>query len=139
MEVSEAERYLSLANTYWASAQRLRDEGEPATRSPFYLLAAHTIELALKAVLLGYGVPIDGLTMVGHNLDACMRHAERRGFPKLPVRGARTLARLSAAHHAQAFRYPQFTSWALPDPDETMSIATRILRVATEHVADRAA
>lgn len=135
----QAARYLSLANAYWASAERLCKEAGAADPAPFYLVASHSIELALKAVLLGYGVGVEGVMMIGHNLDACLRHAVRKGFPPPTVRVGRVLAKLSAAHHAQAFRYPQYISWALPDPDETLSVATLLLRSAAEHVADRAA
>lgn len=132
---TEAARYLALANTYWTSAQRLREDLEQGDQSPFYLLASHSIELSLKAVLLSQGYGIERVMMIGHNLDVCLRAAVRRGLAEPSTRLTRTLDMLGVAHGAQAFRYPHYMSWSLPDPDETMGAATRILRLAGDHLA----
>jgi hypothetical protein len=122
--------HLAMARTYWDAAQRLCGDGKLEGDAPFYLLACHAIELALKATLVRSGVVEQDLMVIGHNLDVCLRYAVRRGFPPLSQRGEKAFAKLSEAHRAQAFRYPQQIEWSRPSVEEVSGLARRILRDA---------
>lgn len=119
-------RYLNLGASYVEAAQGLL--GLPnfeRVRTPFYGLLGHGLELGLKGVIARGGCDDEELMWLGHDLDWAWRLAHEQDSVRTieaDVVGA-VIGRLSRPHHAQAFRYPQYLSWRLPDPGAATTAA----------------
>lgn len=129
---SRPRRYLDLAESYAEVARVLTAAGDPDRPSPpIYMLVAHAMELALKAVIAGGRCDDEGLILLGHDLPLCLRVAINEGLDL--ERGGDVEAMVEALampHLAQALRYPAYMSWPLPDPRDALSaLATLLSRV----------
>lgn len=127
--------YLEFARAYAEAARRLLATGiDDETRAPFYALAAHGIELALKAILTRSGWSEERLMMTGHSIASCYAAACRYtpDDPALigePVAGV--IDGLDFAHAAQCFRYPQLIETrGLPGPALALECLHQILSAA---------
>lgn len=70
----------SLANSYFAAASQLLQTHAAETFRPSLFLLLHALELHLKAFLLSQGMTDKQLRNIGHNLLACLRACNERGF-----------------------------------------------------------
>jgi len=123
-------RYLNLGTSYVEAAKGLL--GLPhfeRVRTPFYGLLGHGLELGLKGVIARGGCDDEGLMWLGHDLAWAWHLAQRQdGVRTIEAdRVGAVIGRLSRPHHAQAFRYPQYLSWRLPDPGAAMTAANLYL------------
>lgn len=123
-------RYLVLGTSYVEAAKGLlRLPDFERVRTPFYGLLGHGLELGLKGVIARGGCDDEGLMWLGHDLAWAWHKAQDQdrvsGIEADRV-GA-VIGRLSRPHHAQAFRYPQYLSWRLPDPGAAMTAANLYL------------
>lgn len=119
-------RYLGLGASYVAAARGLL--GRPdfeRLRTPFYGLLGHGLELGLKGVIARDGTDDEKLMWLGHDLEWAWRLAQGRDRLRTIEAGrvGAVIGRLSRPHHAQAFRYPQYLSWRLPDPGAAIMAA----------------
>jgi hypothetical protein len=92
---------------------------------PAYFLAAHGIELTLKAYLRHAGIGVRDLSrQYGHDLHACYRKAkelrllDRFSEDERDARALEMLAELNRGHGLRYIRtgYKQFPSWAIVEP-----------------------
>lgn len=131
--------YLDMAESYCEAARRMLP-ADPLTRAPFYMVTAHAIELALKAVLLAQGDDMEAIIAFGHSLAGCRARAVRHGFTGAASPGiAEPIDLVSPGHQAQAFRYPQFPNWETPPAEDLLSAATRLTLSARNYLAERTA
>ncbi|MFA5503192.1 MAG: hypothetical protein WDA35_02255, partial [Bacilli bacterium] len=74
--LSRSRRLLEQAGAYAAAAAALRLGGvAPAVLAPYFMLIAHSAELALKAVIASTDVDDEQLIRLGHDLPLCLRCA----------------------------------------------------------------
>ena len=136
MEQAGAQRYLLMAEAYGAAGANVLAAGGDQTQAPFYMLVAHTIELALKSLLLAHGDDAELMILMGHNLDSCLRRVMRLDV----IQGASDIEAvveaLTMPHSAQSFRYPGFALRDLPEPGEALAAALKITEIARAKVAD---
>ncbi|HEY1926407.1 MAG TPA: hypothetical protein VGG92_02990, partial [Caulobacteraceae bacterium] len=122
--------YLDLAKSYGQAASQIASTVDlQGTRSPFFMLVSHAVELSLKAVIAAGGTDDERLLNLGHDLQLCMRFACARGLagdsgdPNVVA----ILGALGPPHMAQAFRYPSYLSWSLPNPTDALDALARLL------------
>lgn len=72
----------ALANSYYSAAARLLEAGGGETFMPSLFLLLHALELHLKAFLFSQGMNDKQLRAIGHDLLACLRACQERGFSK---------------------------------------------------------
>ncbi|HEX3365370.1 hypothetical protein [Phenylobacterium sp.] len=98
-------------------------------RSPYFMLVSHAAELSLKALIAAGGADDERLLVLGHDLQLCLRLARKQGLagdlanPKV----AAIVDALGPPHMAQAFRYPSYLSWSLPQPSEALEVLVWLL------------
>jgi len=129
-------RYLQLAQSYGRAADQIASMAElQEARSPFFMLVSHATELSLKALIAAGGADDERLLDLGHDLQLCMRLARTQGLAEdlTNPRMAEVVEALGPPHMAQAFRYPSYLSWSLPQPSEALEtlvwLLTRTQRV----------
>lgn len=123
-------RYLDRARSYGRAAATLASTGAvDDARPPFFMLVAHAVELALKAVIAGGNVDDERLIIIGHDLTLCLRLAGDQGLDLEPSGGEieAIVGALAMPHLAQALRYPAYLSWPLPDPRRALEALTKLL------------
>ncbi|MGG2007432.1 hypothetical protein [Novosphingobium resinovorum] len=85
----------------------------------YFALVAHSLELALKAILIADGWDEERLMQMGHSLHRCCR-AINRGSLDLAVgisaSDHTTIDALDCPHAMQSFRYPGLPPQDLPAP-----------------------
>jgi hypothetical protein len=123
-------RYLQLAQSYGRAAGHIASMAElQEAHSPFFMLVSHAAELSLKALIAAGGADDERLLVLGHDLQLCMRLARRQGLagdlanPNM----AAIVDALGPPHMAQAFRYPGYLSWSLPQPSEALETLAWLL------------
>ncbi len=130
-----ADRHLALARAYAEAARRVLAAGIDGTdRLPFFALAAHALELALKAILIRAGWDEERLMMIGHDLDRCHAAATKSDAALAGVAGV--VAALACPHASQCFRYPQALPRDLPDPAQTLDCLHQVLNTADRRQRD---
>lgn len=119
-------RYLDFGTSYVEAARGLlRLPNFERVRTPFYGLLGHGLELGLKGVIARGGCDDERLMWLGHDLAWAWHLAQGQdsvGSTEAERVGA-VIGGLSRPHQAQAFRYPAYLSWRLPDPGAAMSAA----------------
>lgn len=70
----------ALANGYLAAASQLLKAHSAETLLPSLFLLLHALELHLKAFLFSQGMSEKQLRAIGHDLLACLRACNERGF-----------------------------------------------------------
>ena len=123
-------RFLIQAQAYADAADALAAGGiGPAVRPPYFMLIAHSAELALKAVIAAGGSDDDHLILLGHDLPLCLRLAIGGGLQVDPAGGpiAEVIAELAMPHLAQTLRYPAYLAWPLPDPETALDALNDLL------------
>lgn len=123
-------RYVDLGASYVEAAKGLlRLPNFERVRTPFYGLLGHGLELGLKGVIARGGCDDDELMWLGHDLAwAWHRAQEQDGVRAVEAeRVGAVIGGLSRPHQAQAFRYPVYLSWRLPDPGAAVSAAQHYL------------
>lgn len=123
-------RFLDQAQSYAQAAAALAVGGvAPSVRPPFFMLVAHSTELALKAVIADGDADDDQLILLGHDLPMCLRWAIDRGLEVDPGDGqiAAVIGELAMPHLAQTLRYPAHLAWPLPDPGRAHDALTALL------------
>jgi hypothetical protein len=123
-------RYLQLAQSYgWAAGQCASIAELQEARSPFFMLVSHAAELSLKALIAAGGADDERLLDLGHDLRLCLRLARRQGLPGDlgNPKMAAIVDALGPPHMAQAFRYPSYLSWSLPQPIEALEMLVWLL------------
>lgn len=107
VEIS-AEQFLKHARYYLHAAEVLTERLSMATAGPIGLLAAHSLELGLKAFLLHIGWNEDDLRKrVGHNLVDAWNASLESGL-RLPQEPSFTVSLLALSHGPPyLFRYPR--------------------------------
>jgi hypothetical protein len=123
-------RYLRLAQSYGRAAGQIASMAElQEARSPYFMLVSHAAELSLKALIAAGGADDERLLVLGHDLQLCLRLARKQGLagdlanPKV----AAIVDALGPPHMAQAFRYPSYLSWSLPQPSEALEVLVWLL------------
>ena len=98
---------------------------------PAYFLVGHSIELSLKAFLLGRGVTKDQLKsrIFGHKLDALLTEARRRRLGnevKLPQVETRAIVELNYCYSVKEFEYVEVGYRRLPSYALVHRVAGRL-------------
>ena len=129
---------LRLAKEYLAAATRIQ---APATNEidalrqrisfPAYFLVGHSIELSLKAFLLGRGMKISALRSrsFGHDLEALVSEARRRRIGlhvKLSAKEVKGIKVLNDCYAAKEFEYAVTGLRHLPPYQLVHATATRL-------------
>jgi HEPN domain-containing protein len=70
------------SNMYLNASKQLREHAPLKYSDPCYYLAAHALELSLKAYLRGCGMKIFELQNIGHDLYKCLQKARKVGLDK---------------------------------------------------------
>jgi transcriptional regulator with XRE-family HTH domain len=127
---TRSRRYLALAQSYARAAAQIVFAWErPATRSPFFMLVSHGVELSLKAVLASGGADDERLLGLGHDLSFCLRLARQQGLSgeagDLEIEAM--VCALGPPHMGQAFRYPDHLSWPSPNPTLALEALQQLL------------
>jgi hypothetical protein len=127
---SRPRRYLDLAEAYAQVARALLAAGDSkAPAEPLYMLLAHGMELALKAIVARGRCNNEGLILLGHDLPLCLRAAKRAGLELLCESAVEPMIEaLAMPHLAQALRYPAYLSWPLPDPHVAVGALEDLLK-----------
>jgi len=101
---SRPRRYLDLAQSYADVARLLAASGDTRRPSPpLFMLVAHAMELALKAVIAGGRCDDEGLILLGHDLPLCLRVATNEGLDLKCGRDVEAMVEaLAMPHLAQA-------------------------------------
>jgi hypothetical protein len=123
-------RFLQQAQSYAGAAAALAAGGVgPRVRPPYFMLVAHSTELALKAVIADGDADDEQLMLLGHDLPLCLRWAIDRGLDLDPVRERieAVINDLAMPHLAQTLRYPALLAWPLPDPAVALEALTKLL------------
>lgn len=119
-------RYLDFGASYVEAAKGLlRLPTFERVRTPFYGLLGHGLELGLKGVIARGGCDDEELMWLGHDLAWAWHRAQEQDGVRAgeAERVGAVIGGLSRPHQAQAFRYPAYLSWRLPDPGAAMSAA----------------
>lgn len=127
--LSRSRRFLEQARAYADAAAALGLGGvPPAVLAPYFMLIAHSAELALKAVIAEGHVDDEQLIRLGHDLPLCLRCAIDGGLD-VDAGGAiaGVIGELAMPHLAQALRYPAYLAWPLPEPDGALDALTALL------------
>jgi hypothetical protein len=126
---SRARRHLDFALTYTEVARALVATGTTGQHvEPLYMLMAHAMELALKAVVARRRCDNERLILLGHDLRLCLDAATREGLelaPDDPILDV--IDALAMPHLAQALRYPAYMSWPLPNPQTVLDALDDLL------------
>lgn len=72
----------ALGSSYYAAAKVLHDSGGTDTFRPSLFLLLHALELFLKAFLVSQGMTEKQLRAISHDLLACLRACQARGFSR---------------------------------------------------------
>jgi hypothetical protein len=111
-----------------SAADELR---QPVSLTAYYLIG-HSVELSLKAFLLGRGVPVKKLRNkpYGHNLTVLLREARRRklgNLAKLSTRDIAVLEVLNECYGAKELEYAISGVRRLPHYSLTVAVAKHLL------------
>lgn len=129
-DLHRGRRFLHQAQAYADAAAALALGGvAPSLHAPYFMLVAHSAELALKAVIAGGDADDDDLIRLGHDLPLCLRCANAEGLGVDPAEGpiAGVLGELAMPHLAQTLRYPAYLAWPLPEPAAALDALTVLL------------
>lgn len=127
---SRSRRFLDQARAYADAAAALGLGGvAPPVTAPYFMLVAHSAELALKAVIAAGDADDQQLILLGHDLPLCLRCAIDGGLDVGPAGGliAAVIGDLAMPHLAQALRYPAYLAWPLPEPGGALRALTALL------------
>jgi hypothetical protein len=127
---TRSHRYLNLAQSYGQAAGHIASMVDlPGARSPYFMLVSHAVELSLKAVIAAGGADDERLLVLGHDLQLCMRLARMRGLVSDVADSsvADIIGGLGPPHLAQAFRYPGYLAWSLPNPSAALEALVWLL------------
>lgn len=96
-----------------------------------YYLAGHSIELSLKAFLLGRGLSIDTLRSrkYGHNLSVLLSESRRLKLgncAKLSPKDLAVVQTLDGCYSAKEFEYMFYGSRTLPPYSMVIAVATKL-------------
>lgn len=128
--LSRSRRFLEQARAYADAAAALGLGGvAPAVLAPYFMLVAHSAELALKAVIADGDDDDEQLIRLGHDLPLCLRCAIDGGLDVDAAGGAiaGVIGELAMPHLAQTLRYPAYLAWRLPEPDGALDALTALL------------
>jgi len=136
--LSRSRRFLDQARAYAEAAATLGLGGVgPAIVAPYFMLVAHSAELALKAVIAEGDADDEQLILLGHDLHLCLRYAIKGGLEVGPPGGpiAAVIRDLAMPHLAQVLRYPAYLAWPLPEPDHALGALSALLAQAEAALA----
>jgi hypothetical protein len=115
-----------------ARAVRVADGSKLRMLLPVLYLLGHSVELSLKAFLLGRGVPIGTLRSreYGHDLAALLKEARRRRLGNevpLQSRHLNVIQLLNYEYVAKKYEYRETGMYYTPDPSLTQDVADRLI------------
>ena len=125
MAKTSARGMLILAREYVDAAgiviERLNENETPraiaqglVTSRPAYYLIGHGIELGLKAFLRSKGVTRNELKgPLNHNLEKCLKEAEKRGLPEITETLGDLLPVLNDSYKAKELEYMEYEGMKL--------------------------
>jgi hypothetical protein len=126
-----------LACDFAVAASRQKFQPLAISLVPYFLLG-HSIELSFKAVLIAHGTTDARLRQLGHDLvasrDAMLALGAGTDGPQLDPEDRARIELLSPLYKAKALEYlvPGFMS--LPDFDDLLALAERLVRAVQGYV-----
>ena len=112
--------------------------GDEVSTLPAYYLCGHSIELSLKAYLLGEGIPLRKLKSkeFGHNLERLVGEALRHNLKKIVHLSAREIGEiqyLNINYVAKDFEYHGTKSYDLPLGYRMKKLADKLVLLLEKH------
>jgi len=107
---------------------------------PSYHLISHSIELALKAFLRGYGYSLEQLNKLGHDLNKTLDRAVNSGlgsYFEFSENDRPVLAEMNKYCLSREFEYIESDCKSYPRIDLLISFADRLIRGVSEFCFER--
>lgn len=122
---------LGQARDFVSAGISVRRENQGRVFFPGYFLIARSIELSLKAFLLGRGIPISVLRSrkYGHNLEALLVEARKRKLGsevKLTNIDIGVIRLLNFDYSSKRLEYLEKGGYYLPDSDKSEKVANKL-------------
>jgi hypothetical protein len=125
--------FWSFAEEYVNAAKAVQKSVGNSISMPAYFLVGHSIELSLKAFLLGRGVPLSELRSrkkYGHDLEKLLQEARRRRLGrevKLSKKEVLSIRLLNYEYNSKLLEYIEIGSTKLPTYVFLESIAIKLV------------
>ena len=121
-----------LSKNYFDAAELVGKEYSRHIFLPYYYLLGHSIELSLKAFLVGRGMKASELRKrkYGHNLSALLKESRRRKLGiqvKLSEVDMGVIRLLDFEYAAKKYEYSERGLYRLPDAKLSIQVAHRLL------------
>ena len=129
---AHAMAFLTFARQYHSAAEHLFDLRSTLSH-PVHFLYFHAVELALKAYLRSFNVPIEK----SHNLTELYEECRRHGLvigPADRFEIANIVSLLESGNKYQGFRYFTLASRTLPELSWTREVVQELMRAVEERL-----